>query len=346
MSTKNVIEINGKHYDARSGKLMKPGGAKQTPATQQKPSVRKSVDGFGPVSRNRHKPAGKKTAPVAVKATETKKQPASRKAHQPAPHLKTRAQKGQTLHRRGRLMPTLTPAKETIPPSIAKKDSQGQRLERALKVSTSSIVSRFGSSKPGNDIAPPVVKEASKPAAASQPTPATDTQAVGKASKQTSKPRHKLKKHASLAAYATTALATLVLAAYVTYLNIPSVSIKVAASQAGFNASLPSYKPSGYSYRGPAQSAPGLVTLTLSSSSDDKTLSLEQRPTNWDTQAVKENYIATQTDTEPLVYQNQGLTIYVYDGKASWINGGKLFTLNTNGSQLGVDQILKLAASV
>ena len=146
--------------------------------------------------------------------------------------------------------------------------------------------------------------------------------------------------------YASTALVVLVLAGYVTYLNVPSLSMKVAAHRAGFAATLPGYKPSGYSLSGPIAYSPGEVTLNFRSTTDGRRFSLKQQPTTWDSTALLENYV-TRKNQNYLTYQDRGLTIYIYDGSsASWVNAGKMYHLEGNNSQLDTDQLLKLATSV
>src|SRR5690606_34231651 len=101
--------------------------------------------------------------------------------------------------------------------------------------------------------------------------------------------------------------------------------------RAGVNASLPSYKPIGFRVESPARHEPGVVILNFASTNSARTFQLEQRASSWDSKALKDD-IARQTKKDPLVYQNQGLTVFVYEDKAAWINAGKLFNLDTQGS--------------
>jgi hypothetical protein len=128
-------------------------------------------------------------------------------------------------------------------------------------------------------------------------------------------------------------------------LNVPVVSLKLASYRAGVNASLPNYKPIGFNVNAPARHEPGVVIINFASTNSAREFSVEQRTSTWDSNALKDD-INRQTGEDPLVYQNQGLTVFIYEDKAAWINSGKLYTLNTKGSQIATDQILKLAASM
>jgi hypothetical protein len=122
--------------------------------------------------------------------------------------------------------------------------------------------------------------------------------------------------------------------------------MKVAANRAGFAATMPSYQPSGYSLSGPIAYSPGQVTVNFASNSDDRKFSLRQQPTTWDSDALLENYVTKQSDNY-LTYQDQGLSIYIFDGtSAAWVNGQKMYIIDGSSSQLDTDQILKLATSI
>lgn len=140
------------------------------------------------------------------------------------------------------------------------------------------------------------------------------------------------------------AFCVLLLVGYVTYLNMPAISMRVAASRAGFAATMPSYKPSGYSLHGPVAYSPGQITLNFASNTNTDSFNLTQKESNWDSQALLDNYVSKQTDNY-LTYQEKGLTVYMYDGKASWVNGGVWYSVDGK-AQLSSDQILKLATSM
>ena len=122
--------------------------------------------------------------------------------------------------------------------------------------------------------------------------------------------------------------------------------MKVAATRAGFDANLPSYTPTGYKIDGPVQYSPGIVTISFKSGSENKNFNLTQQPSNWDSLALKESYISSETDQPAVTQQYNGLTLYLFEGKVAWVNAGKLFEIDTKGSQLGLEEIQKLATSL
>lgn len=148
-----------------------------------------------------------------------------------------------------------------------------------------------------------------------------------------------------LASVGTMSLALVILGAYLTYVNMPSLSVRVASAQAGVNATFPQYHPDGYGLDGPVAYAPGEVTITYKANSN-RTLgyTISQRASNWDSQAVLDNYVKAESKSyQP--YSEQGLTIYTYNNKATWVNGGILYTIKGN-APLSPDQVLRIAGSL
>ena len=140
------------------------------------------------------------------------------------------------------------------------------------------------------------------------------------------------------------ALGVLLLVGYVTYLNLPGITMRIAANRAGFAATMPSQKPAGYGLNGPVAYEPGQISLSFASNTNSDKFTLTQKQSSWDSQALLDNYVAKQTDNY-LTYQEKGLTIYMYDGKASWVNGGVWYSLDGD-AKLSSDQILKMATSM
>lgn len=150
-------------------------------------------------------------------------------------------------------------------------------------------------------------------------------------------------RHPRLVTMVTGIAAIVVLGGYLTYLNLPSLSIKVAASQAGFAATYPSYQPAGYSFNGPVAFSPGEVKVHFKSNTNGYAYTLVQQSSGWDSQAVLDNFVVKQSP-EYATLQERGLTIYLYDNKATWVNGGVLYTIDGN-APLSSEQIQKIASS-
>lgn len=144
---------------------------------------------------------------------------------------------------------------------------------------------------------------------------------------------------------ASASLALLLLGGYFTYLNMPSLSVRVAAAQAGVNASYPSYHPDGYSLNGPVAYTQGQVNMKFASNSGPQNFTVTQSKTSWDSSAVLDNYIKEKAGDNYITYDEHGLTIYTYGGNAAWVNGGVLYTI-TGDAPLSGDQIRHIATSM
>lgn len=139
-------------------------------------------------------------------------------------------------------------------------------------------------------------------------------------------------------------LAAVLLTGFVLYQNIPNLSMRIASSKAGFNASLPGYNPSGYTLSGPVVYSPGKITVNFSSNSDDRDYTLTQQVSNWNSQALIDNFFAVKNkDFE--TYQEKGKTIFLYDDKnATWVSGGVWYQIQ-DADELSSSQILNIASS-
>lgn len=352
MGASNTVEINGKLYDARTGRPI--GSAEnnivKNALKKRQRATTKSVEGIRPAKNNPS--ATKKAIPVTASDTSTKQQrPSPRNA------MKRRPKQSVTLHRGAVHQPSITttaaaPAKIQ---SSALKAVHDPAYDRAKKVKKSPLVSRFGQT----DTPKAVEKKTStKPVTPSQKEVGStakkehfvQTALAHAASEKTPQPTKRAKKQSRkglrVTGIGSAIMAACLVAAYVAYLNIPSISMRVAAHQAGFSATLPGYRPTGYSFSGPIEYHPGQVTINFRAADPTKTFSLSQQETTWDSTALLENYIAKNT-AQYVTYQDRGLTIYIYDGSnAAWVNGGKMYTVDGKNTQLDTDQILKLATSM
>ncbi|HEX6461980.1 MAG TPA: DUF4367 domain-containing protein [Candidatus Saccharimonadales bacterium] len=142
----------------------------------------------------------------------------------------------------------------------------------------------------------------------------------------------------------TSGIAALVLlGGYLTYLNLPNLSLRVAASQAGVAATYPTYQPSGYGFAGPVAYSSGEVRVNFKSNTNDYAYSVVQRESNWDSQAVRDNYVIKESKQYTTI-QEGGITIYLVNNKAVWVNGGVLYSVEGNAPLSG-EQIQKIASS-
>lgn len=144
---------------------------------------------------------------------------------------------------------------------------------------------------------------------------------------------------------ASAALALLLLGGYLTYLNLPSLSVRVAAAQAGVNATYPDYHPDGYSLKGAVAYKEGQVSMEFAANAGPQNFTITQSKSSYDSAAVLDNYVKPKAGDQYTTYNERGLTIYTYNGNAAWVSGGVLYTIDGNAPLSG-DQIRHLATSL
>ena len=296
---------------------------------------------------------------TSAKTTEKPVSPAmvkKRAAEVAAQSIHAQPQRSQTLHRRA--------AKKQVN-TVAKRPKAGQRMD----ISRSSKVARFAP----HPVATAIKKE-STPDIAPKPHPvaaraharalakSTVAAPVAKTSKQVkddaiaaalAKPTVKAPKKKRSFRFrwsrrftiVTAIFAVLIIGAYLTYVNIPSISVGFAASQAGVNATYPQYKPDGYRLSQPVTYSDGTVVLQFKSNSDESQYSVTQTRSSWDSSAVLENIVKKTAGDNYVTTQESGLTIYSYGDDATWVNGGILYTIESNAPLSG-EQIRHIATSL
>jgi len=311
MATKQTIIINGKHYDTQTGL---------------------------PVDT------------VTAKTVEARQITDAR-----ATRIHTSLQKSQTLNRKAvqkKIAVTSTPA-------------QLKSRPRHMDITRSSSISRFAprpvvkTALSSDMIIPathPMVKKAHHSVAAKnqsarpvhKPSQVIKNEAIAKAMNTPAKaaPKQSIKRRFPRAfSIGTASIAVLLLAGYLTYLNMPTISIRVAAVQSGINASYPDYRPSGYRLDGPIAYNDGQVSMRFAANAGPQNFTIKEQRSNLNSSAVLENYVQPKTDNDYDTHTTGGLTIYTYDNDAAWVNGGILYTIEGD-APLSKDQVLRIATSL
>lgn len=144
---------------------------------------------------------------------------------------------------------------------------------------------------------------------------------------------------------AAASLGLLLIAGYFTYVNMPSLSVRVAAAQAGIDASFPEYRPVGYSLNGPVAYQSGEVSMKFTSNTGPVAFSLKQSKSSWDSSALLEKFVNPESESKYATYSDGGLTIYTYGTNAAWVNGGILYTID-GSANLSNEQIRRIATSM
>lgn len=358
----NIIEINGKRYDAITGTFL--GDAAASSKVVAKPAAR-SVDGFTQTSSSRTLA----TAPVKITA---------RKPHTPGVHVRPhKPEPAKTLMRTAVKKPEIkapshiksqTPTDimarvpgQVVAPKLSHTSVDPRRLKKATQIIKSPVVSRYGSSHAiaqdftASSLLPKqstTTIRTPRTAAAIPVTPVRNhtkqpdifEQALARAKSHEQiyheKPTAKKRRGGGLV---TATLCLLLIAGLVAYFNAPVLSLRLASTRVGFSAKLPGYSPVGYSF-GDLSYGDGKVTVNYTSE-DAQSFNIVQRASDWDSQALLSNFV-TSANKAYQTYERAGRTIYFYgENTATWVDSGVWYTVNGNSS-LTKGQLLDLAGSI
>lgn len=148
-----------------------------------------------------------------------------------------------------------------------------------------------------------------------------------------------------IAAVLSATLAIVILGGYVTYLNMPALSVRVAAAQAGIDAGYPNYRPDGYALNGPVTYSDGKVAMNFKANGGNQKFTIAESKSGWDSEALLDNYITEKAGSDYVPYTERGLTIYTYGNNAAWVNGGILYTIEGD-APLSNSQMRRIATSL
>ncbi len=339
MQANQTVTINGRLYDAVTGLPVKKAAAK----TDEKP--------VSPAVVRKH------AAQIAASS------------------IHAQPQKSKTLYRRiTKKAPAAQPVKATEAVkktasavhaplvSAARRPQPGRRMDfvRSAKIARFAphpVATAVKKANTTPDIGPkahPVAARAlartSKPVVIERTSKQIKDQAIAKAlATPTAKPakvKRERRFHWSRRfTIITSIFVVLIVGAYLTYVNIPSISVGFAASQAGISATYPQYKPDGYHLSQPVTYSDGTVTLNFKSNSNSTQYTIVQTRSSWDSSAVLANIVQKAAGDNYVTTQESGLTIYQYDNTAVWVNGGILYTISGNAA-LSDDQVRQIATSL
>lgn len=132
--------------------------------------------------------------------------------------------------------------------------------------------------------------------------------------------------------------------AYFVTTNIPDISVRVAAMQTGVEASYPSYVPSDFSLDN-IDSGDGKIILTFKATSG-KSFSLIEEKSSWDSAALQRNYVQETWKDDYTTTHEQGITIFINEANAAWVNGGVLYKINADPGVLTKKQLRNIVTSM
>lgn len=132
---------------------------------------------------------------------------------------------------------------------------------------------------------------------------------------------------------------------YFVNLNMPDISMRVAAMQTGIEASYPSYVPRDFSLSD-ITSEDGKVLLNFKNAETSDAFSLIEENSSWDSNALLTNYVKDEYGEDYSIVREQGLTIYISGNDAAWVNGGVVYKIKTTAGMLTKKQIRSIAVSL
>jgi len=324
------VEINGRVYDAKTGEILSISHSKKTVVKRQK-----SIDGF--IS-----PAAAR--PIRNTSALPKK---PRHAAPPAKGLHEVGQKTKRLH----------PAMSGVhrPSGIKRHKPSTHKLRRrkasAASVQQSKLVNRHRPKLEKEPAHRPIMSETKVAAplpfmSKKLPKKKTETDKKQADESPTTEDAVEIswfKKHLIPAAASFSAL--VLLGGFMIYNSLPSLTMRVAASRAGFDASVPNYQPSGYTFGGPVSYGPGRVVIKFNSNTDEREFTITEKRSGWDSRSLLDNYVETEAE-DYLTFEEHGLTVYLYnDSQATWVDDGIWYTVE-GSADLSSEQLLKIAASL
>jgi hypothetical protein len=366
VGNKNFIEINGKKYDAITGRIIdNPSENKPTKQPIQTLSPKMNtgvVDGFvrkpkpNNISRTQAKPASKQVqkSQTLMRQSVRKPEPVAKKLQKSKPVIQ-KSQLGSSVKRSQVAM--LTPKSQHVQKygTIEHRSSVVHTTNSSLAVKEPTQHNTHSSTVKQNTNHQTLTRvEPSHSAREKMINKALENATAHEAAEHLSKSGHKKKKgklskklgiSRRAASISSAVLAAVLLLGFFTVQNVPNLSMRLAATRAGFEAEMPGYKPSGFSFKGPINYSPGQVTVTFKSNSDNRYYDVKQQASNWNSDALLSNFVIAEGKTYQ-TYLDRGRTLYIYDGSnATWVDDGVWYQVEGD-SDLTTDQLIRIASSI
>ncbi len=341
MGTQHTIELNGKRYDTLTGRQVANTPSSPSSAPKQVPKSATRLDGF---ARRR---------PHSVRKTVGTSKP-----H----HV---VQKAKTLMRQSVQKP-VTPVSSPVEhlkqpagqPALKVKThptTSHARLKRSAAIPQSSMIKRFTDNVTAaahHHVKTPSLVQAVSTSVEEVLTPMQNAIEAATSHTQTRhrrvKTTHRVAKKLRITPRALNAsllsVAVLLCMGYFGYQSVPNLAMRVASMRANVHGSLPHYKPAGFSLNGAIRYQPGEIIVAYKSNSDDRSYAITQKTSSWDSEALRQNYVASK-NTPYQTIQDKGKTIYMYDNsEATWVDGGVWYKIEGN-SQMNSQQVLSVVNS-
>lgn len=128
-------------------------------------------------------------------------------------------------------------------------------------------------------------------------------------------------------------------------INMPDISVRVAAMQTGIEATYPTFIPRYYSLANVESDKDGIVTMRFNGP-DGASFTLSEEKSTWDSNALLNNYVKKYYPSDYTTLREQGITIYTRGENSAWVNGGLLYKIESTGKYLTKEQIRNIATSL
>ena len=138
---------------------------------------------------------------------------------------------------------------------------------------------------------------------------------------------------------------TLAILGYLVSVNLPDISVRVAAMHTGIEKAYPSYVPANYRLDGLVKEENGRITMSFKNDRDQKFTLMEEK-SSWDSSAVLTNYVSKNWGASYAIAKGQGLTIYVSGSNAAWVNGGVFYVITDETNTLTSSDLHDIAVSL
>jgi hypothetical protein len=138
---------------------------------------------------------------------------------------------------------------------------------------------------------------------------------------------------------------TLAILGYLVSVNLPDISVRVAAMHTGIEKAYPSYVPANYRLDGLVKEENGRITMSFKNDRDQKFTLMEEK-SSWDSSAVLTNYVSKNWGASYAIAKGQGLTIYVSGSNAAWVNGGVFYVITDETNTLSTSDLHDIAVSL
>jgi hypothetical protein len=356
----NVIELNGKRYDAVTGQYLGASHTKPIPATKR--PVGRVMDGvMRPAARHNQITPVKAAKPVAARSRPVREhQPLHAAAHKP--------QNTKTLmrHAVAKPKPVAKPLKAkgldkapahtmAIKESVSKVNPH--RQQRANLVAQHQHVKRFQPVPLRSSVASTSVNRHTAPQSASRHITASPSvpktqnpkemfeAAIAHAtSHEQPSPRVARRHHRrSRLMHASIAVAVVVLlGGAITWAQWSKIELQIVSWQAGFDARMPGYALTDYS-RSPINKEHGALTVTYQSG--DSFYQITQQRSSWNSQTLLDQDVAGSSTDKIQTIESKGRIIYIHGNSASWVDGGVRYDIAGN-APLTSEDILAIIDSM